>query len=413
MWKNLDYRKLWIANSLSSLGSQITFLALPITAIGLLSASPAQMGLLTAFGTLPYLVLGLLVGVWVDHLPRRPILMMADLGRAGLLLIVPALALLGILRIEHLYFVAFLIGTLSLFYDVTQETYLPAILGQEHLVDGNSSIAAVETVAELTAPAVAGGFVQLLTAPLAITVDSLTFLWSAFWISRIQKKEEQSLLQKRNNLWQEIRAGLNFLLRNPFLRPTVLTGIQWQLFGGMIDALLILYLVKDLNLPALAIGLVYAVGSLSALIAARYTNRLIKKVGLGTVIILSTLLLGIGWFILPLAVGTSWTAFSIIAAGMLIVGIGNMLWNITIITITQTITPNQLLGRVNASKQFLTYGALPLGAIIGGWIAEQWGLRTGLFVACLGILLGGIWVWTSSLKSLSSLPTNEPSDEIG
>ncbi|MBN1584326.1 MAG: MFS transporter [Anaerolineae bacterium] len=410
MWQNRDFRKLWIANAVSSLGSQITFLALPLTAISMLHASPVQMGILTACGTLAYLVVGLPAGVWVDRLRRRPILVTADVGRAVLLGLIPLLSVLGILRIEHLYLLAFLAGILSLLYDVTEEAYLPTIVERERLVEGNSQLAAIDTMAELTAPVVAGGLVQLLTAPIAIAIDAVSFLWSALWLSRIRQQEAKPASVAQGNLWQEIREGIAYLVQNPLLRSPLLTGIQWQLFGGMTDALLVLYLAETLHLSPAAIGLVYAIGSLSALAVTRFSDRATKRFGPGPTMIGAALLLGAGWLIIPLTGGTVWVAFGMIGIGMLFAGAGNILWNVTTMSLTQTITPNRLMGRVNASDRFLAGGALPLGSLIGGWLAEQWGVRATLFLSCSGVFLGVLWVWWSPLRTLGRFPDGAASE---
>jgi MFS family permease len=413
MWQNLDFRRLWIANTVSSLGTQVTSLALPLTAITTLSASPGQMGILTACGTLPYLLVGLPAGVWIDRLRRRPILILADVGRAAVLALIPLLAVLGTLQIEHLYLIAFLAGTLSLFYDVTEEAYLPAIVGREQLVEGNSRLAAVDTTAALAAPIFAGGLVQLLTAPIAVAVDAVSFLWSAFWLSRIRQSEAKLAADVQAGLWQEMREGLTYLLHQPLLRAPMLTGIQWQLFGGMTDALLILYVTETLHLPPIAVGLMYAVGSLSALAATYFSSRLTQRFGPGPITIGAALLLGVGWLVIPLAVGTPWVAFGLVAIGMLMAGAGNLLWNVTTTSVTQTITPDRLLGRVNASGRFLAWGALPIGSLIGGWLAEQSGLRPTLLLACVGVLFGGVWVWFSPLRTLYRFPNSETSGTTG
>jgi MFS family permease len=413
MWQNLDVRRLWIANTVSSLGTQITALALPLTAITTLSASPSQMGILTACGTLPYLLVGLPAGVWIDRLRRRPILILADVGRAAVLALIPLLAVLGTLQIEHLYLIAFLAGTLSLFYDVTEEAYLPAIVGREQLVESNSRLAAIDTTAELAAPIFASGLVQLLTAPIAVAVDAVSFLWSAFWLSHIRQSEAKPTTYVQASLWQEMREGLAYLLHQPLLRAPMLTGIQWQLFGGMTDALLILYLTETLRLPPVAVGLMYAVGSSSALAATYFSGRLTQRFGPGPTTIGAALLLSIGWLMIPLAVGTPWIAFGIIALGMLLAGAGNLLWNVTTTSVTQTIAPDRLLGRVNASGRFLAWGALPIGSLIGGWLAEQWGLRTTLLLSCGGGLFGVLWVWFSPLRTLYRFPNSETSDSMG
>ncbi len=410
LWQNPDFRKLWIANSVSSLGSQITFLALPLTAVALLHASPMQMGILAACGTLPHLVLSLPAGVWVDRSRRRPLLIAADLGRAALLGLIPLLAALGALRIEHLYLAAFLTGALSLLYDVTEETYLPTVIEDDQLVEGNSQLAAIDSAAELAAPVVAGGLVQALTAPIAIAVDAVSFLWSAFWLGRIQKQECKPAPATQGNLWREMREGVVYLARNPLLRPSTLTGIQWQFFGGMTDALLILFLTETLRLPPIAIGLMYAAGSLSALIISRFSGKATQKFGPGPVAVGSALLLGMGWLIVPLAAGTPWMAFGVITVGMFLAGAGNMVWNVTTTSLTQTLTPNRLLGRVNAGGRFLVEGALPIGSLIGGALAGLWGLRPTLLLAGGGMLLGVLWVWFSPLRTLRQFPHAEPDD---
>jgi MFS family permease len=406
MWRNLNFRKLWIANSVSSFGTQVTVLALPLTAVTFLHASPVQMGILTACGTLPYLIASLPTGVWVDRLRRRPILIVADISRAVILGMIPLLAVFGILRIQHLYLAAFLTAMLSLFYDVAEGTYLPMLIGREQLMEGNSQLAMIDTTAELTAPAIAGGLVQLLTAPIAIAIDAISYLWSAFWLGRIRQQESKPAHDRQSNVWQEIREGIAYLVHNPLLRPSILTGMQWQLFGGMKDALLILFLAEILRLPPVTIGLVYAIGSLSGLVATRLSNKAVQRFGPGPVMIGAAFLVGIGWLIVPLAVGTPWMAFGVITVGMLIAGAGNMLWNVTTSSVTQAITPNQLLGRVSASDRFLTEGALPVGALIGGWLAEQWGLRFALLLSCSGVFLGAVWVCFSPLRTFHRLPNN-------
>ncbi len=410
LWHNFEFRKLWLANTVSSLGTQITLLALPLTAITLMDASSGQMGILAACGTSPYLLLGLPAGVWVDRLRRRPILIAADVGRAVLLGLIPLLAMLECLRIEHLYILAFLTGILSLLYDITEEAYLPAIIEHEHLVEGNSQLAAIDATAELISPVVAGGLVQWLTAPIAIAVDAVSFLWSAFWLSRIRRQEPQPVFVRRGGLWSEIREGIVYLLRNPLLRPSVLTGIQWQLFGGMTDALLVLYLTQSLHLLPTAIGMVYTISSVSALAITSLSSKVLKRFGPGPTAIGAAAALGIGWLFIPLADGAPAMLFATLAAGMLLAGAGNTLWNVTTTSVTQTITPDRLLGRVNASGGFLTSGALPLGSLLGGWVAEQWGVRPTLLLACSGVFLGILWVWFSPLRTLYHFPNSASSN---
>jgi len=398
MWNNPDFRKMWWANAVSSLGSQITRLALPLTAVLVLHATPLEMGLLAACATFPYLVAGLPAGAWIDRHARRPILIGCDVGRAVILLMIPLLALGGWLALIHLYGIAILTGLLSLLFDLAEEAYLPAIVDRSELVEGNSQLAAIDAASELAAPVVAGGLVQWLSAPLAVALDAATFLWSALWLSRIQVRETRPTSLPSEGLWVQIRVGLEYVIRSSVLRPISLTVLQWQLFGGITDALLILYLSETLGLPPAAVGLVYAVGSLSALVGSRFSPTLTRKWGVGPLAITAAVMVGTGWLIVPFAAGTGWVAFACVAAGLLVAGLGNLLWNVTTASLVQATTPTGLLGRVNATGRVLTWGALPIGSLLGGWLGEVFGVRAAMVVAGVGVFSGAWWVWRSSLR---------------
>ena len=189
LWRDVNFTKLWTGQAISLFGSQITFLALPLTAVLVLDATPSQMGILMAVEALPTLLMGLFVGVWVDHYRRRPILIMADLGRAVLLSVIPVVAILGLLRIEHLYIVCFLVSVLGLFFSVAHRSFLPSLVGREHLVEANSKLELSNSVAEIVGPGVAGGLVQAVTAPIAIAVDAISFLVSALLLGLIRVSE--------------------------------------------------------------------------------------------------------------------------------------------------------------------------------------------------------------------------------
>jgi MFS family permease len=407
MWVNRDFRRLWTANLVSSFGTQVTALALPLVAIAFLRASPMQMGVLTACGTLPYLLVGLPAGVWVDRLRRRPLLIAADLGRAVILASIPLLAVLDALHMVQLYLAAFLVGLLSLLYDVAEEAYLPAIIGRAELVEGNSRLAAIDSSAQLAAPVFAGGLVQWLTAPFAVAVDAVSFLFSAFWLSRIQRREAFPIQAAQRHLWQEMRAGMSYLLHHPLLRPSTLTGLQMQLTGGVIDALLLLYLVETLHLSPMAISLMFAFASMAGLTSTLFSGNVIQRFGFGPTVIGSALMIGVGWLAVPLAGLAPAFTFGVIATGALVFGAGNTISNVATASLTQTVTPNQLLGRVNASGLFLTSGVLPLGSLLGGWLGEQWGLLPTLWAACAGLVLAALWVWYSPLRHLHHLPPEQ------
>lgn len=215
LWRHADFTKLWTGQTVSLLGSQVTFLALPLTAVSVLNATPAQMGILTAAGAVPALIGGLFVGVWVDHHRRRPILIAADLGRAVLLSIIPVFAILGVLRIEYVYIIVILVSTLELFFSVAYRSFLPSLVGREQLVEGNSKLELSNSVAEIVGPGLAGGLVQLVTAPITIAVDALSFLFSALFLGSIQKPEPVPRPpDQEQNIRKEIGEGLRLISGN-------------------------------------------------------------------------------------------------------------------------------------------------------------------------------------------------------
>src|SRR5205085_1546506 len=229
---NRNFGLLWIGQTISAFGSRITREGLPLTANLVLGATPTEMGLLAAAGTLPVLLIGLLAGVWVDRLPRRPILIIADISRAVLLGTVPLAAVLGVLRIEQLYLVAVLVGILTVFFEVANQSFLPTLVQREHIVEGNSKLSASDSLAEIGGPALTGVLVQLITAPIAILFDALSFLASALCAGFIRVREPAPVpTEERQSLWREIREGLRLVLGNPLLRATTAALSTRAFFG--------------------------------------------------------------------------------------------------------------------------------------------------------------------------------------
>jgi MFS family permease len=404
LWHNPNFRKLWVGRTISAVGSQITFIALPLTAVLLLNTSAVQMGILTAAVTLPYLLVGLPAGVWVDRLRRRSILITADVCRAVLLVTIPLVALLNLLRIEHLYLVAFLSGIFTVFYDVAEEAFLPSLIRREQLVEGNSKMAAMGSLVEITGPSIGGGLVQWLTAPVAIIADVLSFVVSALFLAFIRVAEPAPVYpEERRNLAAEIGEGLRFVLHHPLLRPVTGTTATFQLFGGMFDVLLALFITRELGLPPATFGLVYAIGSASGLMGAAFGERLTRRTGIGRMIVMAACAIGAGWLTMSFAQGTPVTAFAILAGGFVVAGLGNTLYNIGVASLSQAVTPDRLLGRTNATRLFIGWGTLPIGSLIGGFLGQAIGIRPTLLVAGIGLASGFLWVALSPLRKYVSL----------
>ncbi|MBI4640198.1 MAG: MFS transporter, partial [Candidatus Tectomicrobia bacterium] len=249
------FMKLWIGQTISQFGSKITRTALPLTAVLVLEATPVQMGLLAALGSAPVLVVGLLAGVWVDRLRRRPILIAADLGRAVLLGLIPVSALLGLLRIEQLYIAALLVGILTVFFDVAYQSFLPSLVDREQIVEGNSKLGVSDSVTEIGGPALAGGLIQLVSAPITILLDAFSFLFSALFVGLIDISEPlPTPSEQRKSVWRDVVEGLRVVLGNPLLRAIAGSSSTFNFFGGFFGALYGLYAIRELGIEPAILG---------------------------------------------------------------------------------------------------------------------------------------------------------------
>src|SRR5690349_3562034 len=225
LWNNPDFVKLWLGQTVSQFGSGITGIALPLTAVLLLAATPAQMGILGALDGIAVLVIGLLAGVWVDRVRRRPLMIATDLGRAFILSTIPLAALLGVLHIWQLYIVAAFAGILTVIFTVASPAYLPSLIPQDSLIEGNSKLGISDALAEIGGPAVAGPLVQLLTAPFAILFDAFSFLFSACCLALIRKPEPHPATSElKTSIWSDLIEGLRLVFKNPLLRSLALSA---------------------------------------------------------------------------------------------------------------------------------------------------------------------------------------------
>ena len=399
-----DFLKLWTGQSVSLFGSQVTRLALPFTAILSLHATPAQMGILGAVQLAPFLLLGLFVGVWVDRLPRRPILIAADIGRALLLSAIPLMALTHTLRIEYLFVVGFLLGTLELFFDVAYMSFLPSLIEREQLVDGNSMLQMSDSVAQVAGPGLGGGLVQVLTAPLAILVDALTFLASAISIVAIGAREEAVQTDERRNVWSEVREGLKLVIGNPLLRAIGGCTATLNLSANALFTVYMLYCTGPLGLKPAVIGAMFAIGGLSTVAGTLLASRAAGRFGVGPMLIASPFVIGLASLLIPLAGGPPLVAVLLLIAAQVLFGIGRPIFDINQLSLRQAITPARLQGRVNASMLFIMWGVIPIGSLLGGLLGTTIGLRQTLAVGAVGMSLAFIWVLFSPIRGLRRQP---------
>jgi MFS family permease len=405
LWRHPDFLKLWAGRTISLAGSGVTMLALPLTAATVLEATPAQMGILEATGALPALLLGLFAGAWVDRRRRRPILIAADLGRAVLMALIPAAAVLHVLRIEHLYVTTFLLSGLGLCFGVAHGPFLLSLVGRENLVEGNSKLEVSRSAAEIVGPGLAGALVELVTAPLAISVDTLSYLASGFFLWLIRAPEPApSPPERQQSVWRQIGEGLRLVTGDRSLRAIAGCIGTLGLFNSILEAVFILYLTRELEIGPGLLGLIFATGSVGFLIGALLPGRASRRLGLGPSIIGGILLAALSDLLIPLVGGPVLVIVVVLVISEFLFGLGLTIYNVGQASLRQAITPDHLQGRVNATMGVIASASVPLGGLLGGVLGTALGLRATLVVAAVGEVLSVAWLVSSPLRSLREQP---------
>jgi Na+/melibiose symporter-like transporter len=405
LWRNTEFLKFWVGQTISVFGSAITNLALPLTAVVALNASPAQMGFLNAAGMLPFLLVGLFAGAWIDRRRRRPIMLMADLGRALLLGMIPLSLLAGLLRMEFLYVIVFLVGVLTVFFDVSYQAFLPALVSREKLVDGNSKMEISASAAQIAGPGMAGALIQVLSAPYAIAFDAASFLVSAFSLGIIHAREPEPHPRADGaTVWKEIGEGLHVVFGNRVLWSIAgCTGTS-NFFSNLWGSIFVLYMTRNLGLTPAQIGLIFVVGAPGALLSSLVSTRIVQRVGLGNAIVGAAFFTGVSELLLLLARGPLWVTMGSLILAMLLLGFFNVMYNVNQVSLRQTITPNRLLGRMNASMRFLVWGTIPLGALASSGLSTWLGVYPTIVIGLLGGMLSFLWVFFSPVRQLKEQP---------
>jgi MFS family permease len=405
LWSNTDFLKLWTGQSISELGSQVSQLAIPwLAAVGL-HASPIEFSLLGVLGFLPFILFALPAGVWVDRLRRRQILIVGDSARAVLLALIPILWAAGVLRIWHLLVLQFVIGVFTVFFDVAYQSYLPALIEREHLVDGNSKLQLTVSVAQVAGPSMSGGLIAAITAPYAIVADAASFIVSTLFMTRMRHRENlprQDEDVPQPKMWPQVKEGLVWVLGNRTLRSIAgCTGTS-NFFGQIVFAIFVLYAVRVLHLSSVELGAVFAVGSVGSIVGALMANRLQRRLGVGRAIVSYAVLFSSAGIAFPLAPRSF--PLPVLIAGMAVFGFSSVAYNITQVSLRQAITPERLQGRMNAAMRWVVWGTIPLGTLAGGAIGQAFGLRTALWVGAIGGIPVFLWVLLSPVRSIRTMP---------
>jgi MFS family permease len=409
LWRNSDFRKLWAAATISVLGSQITLLAVPFIALTMLRATVFQISLLAAVEMLPFLLFTLPAGAWLDRVRRRPVLVAADVGRGVALLSIPIAYLAGCLTLAQLFVVAFVAGTLTAFFDIADQSFLPGLLNREDLVEGNAKLQLSYSAAQIGGPTLAGNLIAMAAAPIAIAVDALTFLVSGGLVSAIKKREpkpERALDPdgRPTPLRAEIASGLRYVAGNRYLRPIAGCTATSNLCGAALFGIFPALIWRELGLSPAFFGTVMGLASFGFLAGAVMSNSLPRTLGVGPTIIFSAALCSPAFVLITLTPASLVWAAVTLFGGWFVIGLTQVVYNVAQISLRQSITPLEMQSRMNATMRFIVWGTIPIGSVLGGLLAVVFPLRVALLIAAVASFAAVPWVLFSPLRSLRNIP---------
>lgn len=397
---NRDFRLLFTATAVSRLGTSVGYVATPLIAVTALDATPGEVGLLATLSTVAFLVIGLPAGAWTDRLRRRPVLVAADVARAVVLVSVPVAWWLGVLHMGQLYAVVLLCGVGTVFFDVASQSYVPQVVGRSALLAANTRLVSVDAANEIAGRGVAGYLVALLTAPVAVLVDAVSYLVSAWFVLRVRHREPAPARTERR-LWRDMTEGIVFVAGHRVLRAIAMSGALVNLGIVMVVTMLPVVLVDEMGVSPAVLGLFLASGGVGTLLGSLMARSLARVVGAGRLSVLSALLAAPCGFGMPfVAEGPRmWLA----GAGWLVVTAVVGANNVILVSFRQSVTPDRLLGRMTASFRFLLMGALAVGAAAAGAIGEAVSPRAALAAGALAIALVWVPILASPLRKTREL----------
>ena len=406
LWQNHAFVRVWSAASISIFGSLITRIALPLVAILTLGAGPIEVAVLRSIDLVAALFVGLVAGAWVDRLRRRPVLIWADLGRAILLGSIPVSFVLGTLVLWQLVAVAGLAAVLTTFFDAADNAYLPTIVERERLVEANSALAASGSVAEFAGFGISGFLVQLLTGPITILINAVTYLVSAVLLISVRRPEPPPPPRsEREPVLDEIRHGLRLVRHDPILRAFAGAQMLMSMLWGVFGATWFLFALDDLQISPAIVGVIAGVGGASSFIGALVATRSTRRWGVGPVAIGAMLLAALGNLLIPLApAGLPLVAIAFLLWQQLVADSAVTVYDVTETSVRQSLVADRELGRVASTFQVASAAAQLVATIGAGLLAEAIGLRLTSFLAPLGGLLAAAILYWSPVRHLRVLP---------
>jgi MFS family permease len=402
--RETQFRRFWLGQTISAFGDQITYLALPILAVVILNANATQMGLLTAIGLLPHLLFSLPAGIWLDRVrERRRLMILADLGRAAGLSLVPLAFLFHWLSIELLFVVSFAIGTLAVVFDISWNTFFVAVTKREQYVQANSLLSGSRSMSFVAGPALGGVLIQILSAPITLLIDAVSFLGSAFFLSRIQA-QEPPIDRDPGTVREQLGQGLSFILHDPIVRGVLLSVATVNLFNYCFAALFILYATVNLGVEPGILGLALGAGAVGSVIGAIVAGRIGRSFGIGRAYLLGLVLFPAPLILVPLAGGPPIAVLAFLFTAEFLGGLGVMILDINAGAMLLARTPDKIRGRSAGTFRFVNMGVRPIGAVIGGLLGAAIGIRETLFIVTIAQLTGVLWLIGSPILGLRDLP---------
>jgi len=422
LWHHPNFLKLWTSDTISQFGTQFSGYAIPFTAL-LLTSDPLAFSILNASAFIGFAVFALFIGVYVDRHRRQRIMTLANIGRGIFLGLIPLAAVTGTLTragMPLLYVVSFMVGLLTVFFDVSYQAILPSLVDRSQLVEGNSKLEWSRSGAQVVGPGMAGLVVQAVYPPLAIAIDATSYMASASVLSRI--KQDEIIKPSTASVWHDLKEGLAIVLKDKSLRSIAGSTATSNFFSNVIFSILILYLVRQLGYTAAVVGAIFLIGGLGAFGGIALSSRLTRLFGVGPVIIAGMILGGLGT--IPYALANSSLSAPIFSAtgipvlgsfrldlnalilmmGGFVTSIGVVVYNINQVSLRQAIVPKSIQGRMNASMRWIVWGTIPAGAIAGGVLAEVFGLRGAIVLGVIGGIFSFVWVFLSPVRSLKHVP---------
>ncbi|MCA0149692.1 MFS transporter [Rossellomorea vietnamensis] len=409
LMKDLNFRNLWVGQTVSMFGSQITYFALPLIAAITLGVSSSEIGFLRAFEYLPSLLFGLFMGVYVDSLDKKKLLFISDVFRGLLLLSIPILFYIDALNIYWLWIFGFLLGFFTTLFEIVYMSYLPLVVKKEKLIQGNSLFELSSSVFTISGPSLAGLLIQFVTAPFALIIDGISFFISAIFIKRLRNERDLEETgdakekNKTNNVFLAIREGFIYIKETKFLIVVIFSSGLTNLANAFIFPVFMIYITQDLGLSPISIGFVFSFAGVGALIGAIFNKRIASKIGIGNTILYSLFLTFISYLFIPLGSRFEGLAFATLLITQFTIGLSATIRNINLVSVRMSITQEVFLGRVNSTFKFILLGVVPVGSILGGAIGELMGNQEAIIIGSFIFLPSLLIILFSKLSMFQTI----------